>query len=108
MVFNQTKKTKLAETSTVCKTIFSKARGLMFSKKKTLIFVFTCPQRVSLHMLFVFFPIWVIYLDKNKKVIFKKKLLPFISFINPKQHAQYVIELVNKPKASIGDLISWQ
>ncbi len=79
----------------------------MFNKKKNLIFIFKKEEKISLHMFFVFFPIWAIYLDKNKKVIFKKKLYPFVSIANPKLKTKYVIELIEEPKADIGDSITW-
>ena len=87
-------------------------RGLMFRiKPKSLVFVFEKPKIVSLHMFFVFFPIDVLYLDKNKKVIeIKEKFMPF-SFYNPKRKASYVIELpvltVESTKTKIGDIISF-
>ena len=33
------------------------ARGLMFSKKESLLFVFKNERKVGIHMLFVFFPL---------------------------------------------------
>jgi len=65
----------------------------MFSKKKTLIFIFGKEKIIPLHMLFVFFPIDVLFLDKNKKVVeIKENLRPF-SFYTPKNKAKYIIEL---------------
>jgi uncharacterized membrane protein (UPF0127 family) len=79
----------------------------MFSQKKNLIFVFRKKMRVSLHMLFVFFPIWVLYLDDKKRLLYKKKLYPFISTCYPKQKARYVVEIVDEPHCKIGDIVSW-
>ena len=48
----------------VCKSNFSKTIGLMFSKKKNLLFEFDKEQRIPLHNLFVFYTIsdswWVL------------------------------------------------
>ena len=49
-----------------------------------------------MHMFFVFFPIDVLFLDKNKKIIeIKKNLRPF-SFYYSKNKAKYVAELTEK------------
>lgn len=79
----------------------------MFSQKRNLIFVFDKEQRISLHMLFVFFPIWVIYLDKEKVVVHYQKLIPFLSLCYPKHKAKYVLELIDKPQAKNGDKMSF-
>ncbi|MBR9698943.1 hypothetical protein GOV09_00610 [Candidatus Woesearchaeota archaeon] len=97
----------IAKEFKVCTSIASKMRGLMFSKKRNLIFVFPKEQRISLHMLFVFFPIWVVYLDEKKKVVAIRKLLPFISFCYPKEKAKYIIELAENPSLKTGDKLSW-
>lgn len=75
-----------------CKNIFSKARGLMFSRKKNLLFVFKDERRRSLHMMFVFFPIDVYFLDKDKRVVEVKRLGPF-EFYTSKKKAKYILEI---------------
>ena len=79
----------------------------MFSKKKNLLFKFDKEKRISLHMLFVFFPIWAVYLNELKEVVYIKKLIPFFSFVNPKKKAKYILELVDDPKTIVGDRIEW-
>ena len=61
-----------------------------------------------MHMLFVFFPIWAVYLDKGKTVVEMKKLFPFISVYTPKNPAKYVLELVKKPEIKMGDTVEWE
>ena len=75
----------------VCSTPWSQARGLMFSKKKTLLFVFKEERYIAIHNLFVFFPITLIFLDKERKVVEIKSLQPF-SFTRARHKAKYVIE----------------
>jgi len=110
MIKNKTKKTIISKKHKLCKSDFSKALGLMFSlKPHTLIFEFNKEKKVSLHMLFVFFPIDVIYLNENKKVVeIKNNFKPF-TFYHPKKNAKYLIELPNgtikKSRTSIGDKI---
>ena len=84
----------------------------MFSKKpKTLIFVFNKEKIISLHMFFVFYPIDVLFLNKNKKVVqLKENFKPF-KIIIPKKPAKYIIELPNntikKTNTKIGDILSF-
>lgn len=76
--------------------MFCKALGLMFRSKKPdfgLVFVFNRELRADLHMLFVFFPIDVLFLDKNKKVVdIKKNFKPF-GYCAPKAKAMFVVEM---------------
>ena len=81
----------------------------MFSKKNftPLIFVFKKEKIIPLHMLFVFFPIDVLFLDKDRKVVeLKEKFMPF-AFYTPKYKALYIIELpsgiIKKTKTRVGD-----
>ena len=110
---NTTKRTVIAENSNICKNIIAKSLGLMFAlKPKTLIFTFKKEEIVPLHMLFVFYPIDVLFLDKNKGVAeIKESLMPF-SFYTPKNKAQYVIELpkgtIKKTKTALGNKIQFQ
>lgn len=107
MIANKSTNQPIAKDYKICNSLFSKARGLMFSKKKNLIFIFKKEKRISLHMLFVFFPIWAIYLDKNKEAVFIKKLCPFISSCFPKTKAKYILELTEKPNIKTGDRLHW-
>lgn len=84
----------------------------MFSKKrKSLIFVFGEEKIVPLHMLMVFYPIDVLFLNESKEVMeIKESFRPF-SFYTPKKKAMYIIELpsttIKKTKTRIGDKISF-
>jgi len=96
MIKNKTKNLVLAKKTKHCKMILEKAIGLMFSKKikdKGLVFHFKKEQQVSLHMFFVFFPIDVLYLNKNKEVIYKKENFKPWTTLNPKVKPKYIIEL---------------
>ena len=109
---NITKKALLSENAKVCENIFSKAWGLMFSRKpKALVFIFKKEKIVPLHMLFVFFPIDVLFLDKNKEIVeIKEGLMPF-AFYTPKKKSTYIIELpegtIKETKTNIGDRIGF-
>jgi uncharacterized membrane protein (UPF0127 family) len=92
-IINKTNNKTIAKDYRLCKSILSKATGLMFSKRKNLIFIFSDERIVALHMIFVFFPIDVLFLDKNKKVVEIKKDFKPWTFYTPKKKAMYVIEL---------------
>ncbi|MBI4141320.1 DUF192 domain-containing protein, partial [Candidatus Woesearchaeota archaeon] len=73
----------------ICNNVLSQTRGLMFSRKKTLVFVFNKEKYVPLHTFFVFFPITVLFLDDKIKVVEQTIMKPF-RFYNPKNKAKYV------------------
>ncbi len=78
-----------------CKNWFSIFRGLMFSKRKNLLFVFDKERKVNIHMLFVFFSIDIYWLDEDFKIIdLKKKVKPF-TFAGSDKNAKYVLEISN-------------
>ena len=111
MIKNITRKTIIAENFRECKTAFSKAIGLMLSKPKPLVFVFPDEKIVPLHMFFVFYPIDVLFLNKEKKVVeMKENFRPF-TFYTPNKKARYIIELpkktIRKSKTEVGDLIGF-
>lgn len=92
-----------------CKSIFSKSIGLMFSKPKNIVLEFKKPRRIGLHMLFVFYPIDVLFLDENKKIVeIKENLGPFW-FYSSKKNAKYAVEIgkqeKQRKKFEIGDVV---
>jgi hypothetical protein len=113
MIKNITKKTTLAKEEKHCKSEWSKLRGLMFTRKlrKALIFSFKKEQLIWVHMFFVWYPIDILWLDKNKKVVqLKDKLRPF-RIIPSRKPAKYIVELADgtiaKTKTSVGDKIGF-
>ena len=99
----------LAKKVDICQDIWRKAVGFMFSRKdddKGLVFVFEKEQIVPLHMLFVFFPIDVMFLDKNKKVVEITKLRPW-KFYTPKNKAKYIVEVLDAKNTKVGDVIEF-
>ncbi len=85
----------------------------MFTKEKNdtgFVFKFKKEQKNSLHMLFVFYPIDVIFIAGDGCVVdMKHNFLPF-TFYNPKYKSKIVIELPNntikKSKIQLGDKIT--
>lgn len=67
-------------------------------------------ERNGIHMLFVFYPILVLFLDENKIVVDKTILQPFCLLYIPKKECNYIIEMPTKysPQIKIGDKIKWE
>jgi len=84
----------------------------MFSKyEKSLIFKFGKEKIIALHMLFVFYPIDVLFINKNKFVVEKKENFKPFTFYSSKKKAMYVIELqqglIKKSRTEILDKIEF-
>ena len=78
-----------------CDTFISKFLGLIFTRKadRALVFRFEKEKKVALHMFFVFYPIDVVYLNSDKKIVELKPYLRPFSVYFPKHKARYVLEL---------------
>ncbi|MEK6852882.1 MAG: DUF192 domain-containing protein [Nanoarchaeota archaeon] len=68
--------------------------GFMFHFQGTIVkvLVFREEQKVSLHMLFVFFPLKAIFLNAKKEIVEVAILRPF-TFYTSEKMAKYVVEL---------------
>lgn len=81
-------------------------------KKNSLIFKFKLSTPQSVHMFFVFYPIDIVFLDKNRRVIdIKSSLQPFGIYSSWKS-AMYVIELpehsLRRSRTEFGDVLEWR
>ncbi|MFH1637170.1 MAG: DUF192 domain-containing protein [Candidatus Woesearchaeota archaeon] len=83
-----------------CSSLPLKALGLMFSrplkKNKGILLVnsFESIELSAIHMLFVFYPIDVVWMDKEKQVVgIKRNARPFALRHAPKKDAKYILEL---------------
>lgn len=113
-LINKTKKRIIIKKVKVAKTHAQRMRGLMLRKKADYALILCMPQesRISsaIHMLFVFYPIDVLFLNSKKQVVDKVLgLKPFALNYVPKRPAKYVVELPEGygKKAEIGDLLKW-
>ncbi|MAG47972.1 hypothetical protein CL617_05175 [archaeon] len=84
---------------TLCNTFFSKFKGLMFSKKKNLLFSFPVKTKPLIHMFFVFYPITIITLDESYRILEYKYIYPFQLFL-PKYKVKYILEIPKKIEAN--------
>ncbi len=78
----------------VCKSYFSKFRGMMFRCNNALpmLFIFDKEKKIPIHMLFVFFPLIVLWLDNKKRVVDRKILQPFQMYF-PAKNAKFIVEI---------------
>lgn len=111
LIKNLTKRTAISKNARLVDSFLLQSIGLMFSKRqnKALVFKFSNEKTISLHMLFVFYPIDVLFLDKNKTVVDKKEnFMPF-AFYKSKKMAMYAVELPNntikRSRTALGDKI---
>ena len=94
----------------LCDTMPCHYVGLMFNipKNDGLLFKFKKEKFVSLHMLFVFITIDIIYLDKEKQIIkILKRVKPFTPFIKSVK-CKYILELKNAKTLRLNDKLSFK
>ncbi|MDP1695075.1 MAG: DUF192 domain-containing protein [Candidatus Woesearchaeota archaeon] len=88
---------KLFVKAKVYQNILLLAKGLRFSSplknKQGLLLASPKEDLGAIDMHFVFFPIDVVWLDKNKKIIhIARKVQPFTPYVAPPKKAQYILE----------------
>ncbi|MDY6958314.1 MAG: DUF192 domain-containing protein [Halobacteriota archaeon] len=96
-------------------TILSQSRGLMFRRRledTALLFILKRPERVNIHMLFVFFPIDILFLDEGRKVVELGRLNPFTGLKRSKTKISYVVELpagiIEEHSIKVGDELTFK
>lgn len=116
MLYNKTTKQEIIAKTRIAKGFFSQLKGLMFEKQKNFDYalVFPLPFESSLgasiHTLFVFFPIDVVFLDRQKKAIeIAIAVKPFTPLYAPKKNAAFFIELPAGKAKNIkpGHVLEW-
>jgi len=105
MIINKTTGKVISNGEIVCDSFSSQARGLMFRRKKNLVMVFPTERKILLHMFFVFYPIEVLVVDENLKIVeIKRDFKPFMVW-NGSEKGKYVIELAAKRTYEVGDVV---
>ncbi|MCQ6962543.1 DUF192 domain-containing protein [Methanolobus chelungpuianus] len=96
--------------------VFKQALGLMFRKNipedHALIFVMDRSRKVSLHMLFVIFPIDAIFLDEDKRIVKISGLRPWTGLCSSGTKVKYIIETAKgtakKAGLKVGDTLTFR
>ena len=115
MLLNSSAGRMVIAKSFVADSAFSRAMGLMFEDPKKFDYglIFELPSEstigASVHMIFVFFPIDIVFLDSSRRAVDKATLTPWMLNYTPKKAAKYFVELpAGLGKGiSIGDRIEW-
>lgn len=115
MLFNTTKKIKIIDKVKIADSFFGQFKGLMLEKKENFDYALIFPLlyesklAASVHMLFVFFPIEIVFLDSQKKVVDKALLHPWMLNYTPKNPSSYFIEmpLGRAKNIAIGNTLKW-
>jgi uncharacterized membrane protein (UPF0127 family) len=98
MIRNLTSGQIVARHVVCCDTFWKRGLGLMFrgslAEDEVYLFVETRESvaQTAVTMVFVFFPIAVVWLDRDKRVVDKALALPFRPYYAPRKPAQYYIE----------------
>ncbi len=93
MILNKTKNLIISTQEINATSFLNQTRGLMFRSKQNCLMSFKVPQKVSLHNLFVFFPLDILIINQNHKIVeIKQKFKPF-TFWSSKEPATYCLEL---------------
>ena len=117
MLYNKTLKTKSDLKVVLADSFLKRLKGLMFKREfdYVLVFEFEGEARMgaSIHMMFVFTPIDIVYLDSGKKVVdLKTNLQPWTSNYTPKRPAKWLLELppgtINKNRIKAGQQLDWR
>ncbi len=105
MILNTSTKQVISQKERYCKSVWFQARGLMFRRKQNLIMEFPQKRKISLHMWFVFFPIDVLILNQNKKIVEIKRYFKPFTFWTAKEKGKYVVELAFSENYQVGDYL---
>jgi uncharacterized membrane protein (UPF0127 family) len=100
MLTNITTGKMIARKIVHCNTYWTRLRGLMFRSSHAVadeqVYIFgekrESVAQTTIHMFFVFFPIAVVWLDAEKRVVDKKLAKPFRPIYAPNGPAQYFVE----------------
>jgi len=115
VLVNVTTGTVLASRALVFETFWLKFRGLMFRRAldpdEVCVFAYSRESiaETTIHMLFVFFPIAVLWLDSQKRVVDTVVARPFRPYYAPQQAARYFVEGVPRmlERVALGDQLSF-
>ena len=94
--------------------LIKRAIGLSLSEKKNMFFPMSYESRWSLWMFAVRYPIKMVFIGKDKRVIDIKKGVPITpdpktwKVYTPKEPCLYILETPFDLKIKIGDKLGWQ
>lgn len=116
MLLNKSRKKGIIENVRFARSFWGRFRGLMFERRAAFDYalVFELPREskagAAIHMLFVFFPIDVVYLNSKRRVVDVARMVrPFWGKSMPKKAAKYIVELPAGKARDLGegDEVAW-
>ncbi len=115
MIRNVTRGIDIASEITYCRSFITRGLGLMFrrplAKDRAFIFVERRENlaTTAITMLFVFFPVAVIWLNDDKRVVDKVLARPWRLFYGPDRPARYYIEAhpCTLDSVHLGDMLAF-
>ena len=116
MLVNRRSGEVLARNVTLCDTFWKRGLGLMFRRRLAAdaAYVFVENREsvalTAIHMLFVFFPIAVFWLDSERVVVDATLAKPFSPHYAPSRPARYFVEGHPKllDRVRVGDPLDWE
>lgn len=91
----------MVDVDRVCDTFLTRTRGLMCSPKRTILLDPGEHTSVTLHMVFVCFPITAVFLDETYTVLRTERLRPFID--TARATCRYVLETPEEIDVDVGE-----
>lgn len=96
-------------------TLIGQMIGLMFRRSipqdYALIFDMRWEQYIGIHMLFVPFPIDLLYLDSNRQIVDLRHMRAWTGIATSKKPARYAIEMpdgiIERLGLKVGDILEW-
>lgn len=120
MLVNRTTGKVLAGQVVICDRFWSRLRGLMFRRAlapgEAYVFISRRESiaEASIHMFFVFYPISVLWLDAQRRVVDSSLAKPFRPYYAPREAALYTVEAVPEllchsdgPRIRVGDQLDF-
>ena len=100
------KNKQISEKTKICESFFSKAIGFMFNFSKEYDSMILKSKNTSIHMLFVFFPLQIAWLNSELEIVEVKKAYPFMPYLSSKKQSSYILELKQERNLKIGEKIN--
>ncbi|MFH1429779.1 MAG: DUF192 domain-containing protein [Candidatus Margulisiibacteriota bacterium] len=110
MLFNKTQNKVITKNTVLANSFLRRLKGLSLTSSKPIDTAWIFPKCQIIHMYFMFFPLGLIYLDRQKKVVkCVKRIKPWT--ISPfVRKAHYVVEVLPEvtQNINVGDLLEFE
>lgn len=100
----------LSRQVTLCRSLWKKATGLMFHKKKedfAYVFEFSSPRIIVVTMWFVFFPIDILFIKDGIIVEIARHVRPFTHYVAQKSDTFIELPVGSAEESYIGEKVTW-